>query len=241
MPIMPFLFAYFAFFFFQQAAVNPIPPMYSELSSMSSSEMVSTGLGNGTVRSLIQVFDDQESRRELNAFSQPPMHQSLLPRPVRRQQTEPLTTVSGASPLAIQSAPAVQPPALHAIATLTGRYRPPEITANVRLVAGQFLECTVRGPTCEKVELERDTGPVWDLSNVTVVAKEGYTIEGYDYSGPECGAFRLKYTPLTKGKDGKSYVRFQLLKQPNWPQPQPADCKMTLYETPVSATTTPTN
>ena len=233
------LFAFF--FFFQQAAVNPIPPMYSELASMSSSEMVQTGLGNGTVGSLIALFDDQETRRELQAFSQPPMHQSLLPRPVLRQQTRPSDAGNGASPVAVQSAPAVKPPPLHAIATLVGKYRPPEITANVRLVAGIYLECTTRGPTCEKIELERDTGPLWELANVTVVAKTGYTLEGYDYSGPQCGAFRLQYAVLPKGKDGKSYVKFQLLRQPNWPQPEAADCKMTLYEAPIVANATPAN
>jgi len=233
------LFAFF--FFFQQGSVQPIPPMYSELSSMSDTDMVATGLGNGTVRSLIEVFNDQESRRELKAFAQPPAHQSLLPRPVIRQQTTPLNADAGASPGALPSPVAVQAPPLHAIATLTGKYRPPEIVANVRLVSGIFLECTTYGPTCEKIEVERDAGPLWELPNVTVVAKKGYVIEGYDYSGPECGAFRLKYAMLPPGKDGKSYVRFQLLRQPNWPQPQAADCKMTLYETPIAANTIPAN
>jgi hypothetical protein len=206
---------------------------------MASSDLVSTTIGYGTASSLVQLFDDQETRRTLGAFTTPPVHLSLLPRPVVHQATEPApagNAPAGVSAPSASAAPAPTLPPLSPVVTLIGKYRPPEMTANVQVVNGEFIEChSLNGPQCTKVELERRTGPEWELPVKVVVARDNYMIEGYDYSGPECGAFRLDYHLLPKGKDGKNYIRFQLQRQPNWPQPQAADCKLTLYEIPRPA------
>lgn len=219
------------FLFFQTVPVEPVPFRYADLTSMASNELVATPIGNGTALSLVQVFEDQESRRTLGALGAPPVHLSLLPRPMVRQETEPSPVRSGA-PTASPS-PMASPAAPTPVVTLIGKYRPPEMAVFVELVQSQFFECpSMHGPNCTKIELEREGGPEWDLPVKVVVARSGYQIEGYDYSGPQCGAFRLDYHLLPKGKDGKSYIRFQLLRQPLWPQPQSADCKLTLYEVP---------
>jgi hypothetical protein len=223
---------------FSQAAFTvPVPMNYSELEALPSNTYVQTSVGTGTSLSLLEVFRDQESRRELNAGATKPKHLSLLPAPAFRQATTGDQPASAASAAPVPAPlPSVQP--ARAIVTLTGKYRPAELTAMVRVILGTYMECTTtNGPLCTRVELEREGGPLWELSNQTVVAKPGYEIEGYDYTGEECGAFRLDYHMLPKGKDGKSYIRFSLLRQPNWNPGQAADCKLTLYEIPTPAVT----
>jgi len=214
----------------------PVPMRLSELQGLASNVTVKTSIGTGTAMSLAQVFEDQESRRLLNAGATAPVHLSVLPRTVVRQETTATALPAGAS-----AAPAATPlpePAPSVVATVEGHYRPGEITAWVRLIGGEFDECATRLPNCTRIDLERDGGPMWQLGAATAVAKKGYTIEGWDYT-PDCGAFRLQYEMLKPDKYGVTHIKFQLRKMPTWPEPQPADCKMTIYAVPVTASAKP--
>jgi hypothetical protein len=155
-----------------------------------------------------------------------------LPRPVVRQETAESGTSGGAASPAPAPAPVPSP---IPVATLEGHYRPGEVSAFVRLYDGNFAECTSRLPNCTRIDLERDGGPQWQLGNATVVAKKGYMVEGFDYSGPECGAFRLAYQLLKPDQHGVAHIHFELRKMPTWPEPQSADCRMTITQVPITA------
>jgi len=224
---------------FGQALFNvPLPLYLSELQTLPDNVTVITQLGNGKATSLAQVFEDQESRRLLALRSTETQHLSLLPRQVVRQETAEsaapgATAAAAASPVPVAPVPSPIP-----VATLEGHYRPGEISAFVRLSPqGEFSECNGRQPNCERIDLERDGGPQWQLGRATVIAKKGYTVEGFDYSGPECGAFRLAYELLKPDKNGVQYIHFELRKTPTWPEPQAADCRMTVTQVPIPAST----
>jgi len=212
----------------------PVPQNYSELVNLQPQSIVITGAGNGTAQSLIRIFTSQESMRDLRGGTKPALHQSLLARPGRRQETAATATSTGAAAAAEAPAAAPAPTAAPiAVATLTGSYRPAEMSAFIRVRNGIFETCADVGPQCVRLVLEREGGAQWKFSNQTVVAKDGYAIEGYDYTGPECAAFRLTYNPLPAGADGTKHVRFSLAQSPTWPPNQAADCTMILYEIPT--------
>jgi hypothetical protein len=220
------------------ARAQVAPMNYSDLESMPITFTISAGPNiRGTAFSLVQVFKDQEDKRRIAAAARKPEHHSLLPRPRLRQETtaEATPAASGSAPLATPAPVAPAAPEAQPIVTLVGSYRPAEMVAWVRSIAGEFRECPGLSPFCGRLSFERPGGANWVLPAKTIVAKAGYVLEGYDANGPECGAFRLTYEPQKAGADGVAHVKFGLAPNPTWSILEAADCTMTLYEIPRSA------
>jgi len=216
-----------------------IPLSFEELNQMSGLIQIQPGFV-GSAESLLRAYKDQESFRELRLAGAKLEHRSLVPRPARRQATALVTQpnakpAAGAVPVTVGD-PTEADAAPAPIAKLVGHFRSAEMAISVQLQQGskQFTLCPTEGysPTCRRVMVERTGGQDWDLPVVRVVAKRGYEVEGYDFSGPECGAFTLQSALDPPDASGTTYVRYSLGRNPKWNPEQDADCAMTLYEIP---------
>ena len=214
-----------------------VPLNYSELEQMSGPIQIQLGFV-GSAESLLRAYKDQESFRELRLTGAKPEHRSVVPRPARRQATALVPQpnakpAAGVSPVTAGD-PTEAEPGPAPIAKLVGHYRSAEMVVYVQLDKTQFTLCPTEGyaPTCRRVMVERTGGQDWDLPVARVVAKRGYEFEGYDFSGPECGAFTLQSALEPPDANGTTYVRYSLGRNPKWDPRADADCAMTLYEIP---------
>jgi hypothetical protein len=216
---------------------QPVPTNLLELEALPSDTKLKTqGVPVvGTAISLIELLRNQDDQREMDAAHRTIEHHSLLARRAARQETQPdPSPIPGATPTAGPPAPlGEREPAARAVVVLHGSYRPGEMTAYVQSIGGSFEPCGVDySPFCGRVMIDRPGGPKWLLPQKTIVARNGYVIEGYDSNGPECAAFQLTFEPLPPDSDGVAHVRFGLRSSPTWQLVAPADCTMTLYEIP---------
>ena len=214
---------------------KPVPLNFEELKPLGDSLIFVQAGVVGTASSLIKAYSDQENFRVLRLGGQKPTHQSLLPRPVLRQATAVSsdgTTAASANESSSVTTLATPAP----IARLVGHYRSAEMVVFVQpgVIDQQLQLCPTAdySPRCYRVLTERQGGPDWELPSQTVVAKRGYQLEGFDYSGPECGAFTLRAEAVPADKDGTMHVRYYLGRAQTWNPAQDADCVMTLFEVP---------